>query len=210
MTKSSSKDQPSKLAQAVEALEDELRELDRHTADALRHELNSEKHLQQVASSLSAIGGMEGKLREAMERLMGALNDLGSRQQQQMDVASKRANELQARHDVFQALMRRYASLGTAATDLQALLQQLASEAPPADGEGPKPAEQLPAILEKLASLVAEAEALESQAESDNFTDLVRYARSLRQQLASAHSTMTRRLEKMPRPTMTTEVLTKT
>jgi ABC-type transporter Mla subunit MlaD len=203
----SKKDERSSLAQAVESLEDELRELDRHTEAALKHELNSEKHLQQVASSLSSIGAMESRLREAMERLMGALNELGTRQQKQMDVASQRANELQARHEVFQALMQRYASLGAAAQELQTHLVQLAEV--PAEGEAP--ADALPTILDKLASLVAEAEGLESQAEKDDFIDLVRYARSLRQQLASAHSTMTRRLEKMPRaqPT-TTEVLPKT
>lgn len=190
----SKKDEPgSALARAVEGLEDELRELDRHTADALKHELNSEKHLQQVAGSLAAIGAMEGRLREAMNRLMGALNDLGARQQKQMDVASQRANELQARHEVFQGLMQRYAALGTAAQELQQHLQKL-SEVP---AEGEAPADAIPTVIEKLASLVAEAEGLESAAETAGFTDLVRYARSLRQQLASAHVTMTRRLEKI-------------
>src|SRR5688572_5099002 len=161
----SKKDERSSLAQAVEALEDELRELDRHTEAALKHELNSEKHLQQVAGSLSSIGAMESRLRGAMERLMGALNELGTRQQKQMDIASNRANELQARHEVFQALMQRYASLGAAAQELQAHLQKLAEV--PAEGEAP--ADALPVILDKLASLVAEAEGLESQAETDNF-----------------------------------------
>jgi ABC-type transporter Mla subunit MlaD len=200
----SKKDERSSLAQAVDALEDELRELDRHTDAALKHELNSEKHLQQVASSMGAIGARESRLRGAMERLMGALNELGTRQQRQMDVASQRANELQARHEVFQALMQRYASLGAAAQELQAHLVKLAEV--PADGEAP--AEALPAILEKLAGLVAEAEGLESQSEKDNFIDLVRYARSLRQQLASAHTTMTRRLEKLPRPQPTDDAAT--
>ncbi len=182
--------EPSKLAQAVEALEDELRQLDRHTEAALKHELNSEKHLQQVASSLQAIGAMDSRLREAMNALMGALSELGQRQQTQMDVASARANALQARHELFQGLMTRYGALGVAAQELQAHLAQLT------DADSPEAA--LPTIIEKLASLVGEAEGLESSAEEQNFIDLVRHARSLRQQLASAHVTMMRRLEKRP------------
>ena len=136
---------------------------------------------------------MESRLREAMNRLMGALNDLGQRQQKQMDTASERATELQARHEVFQGLMARYGALGVAAQELQEHLQKLSDV--PVDGEAPVAA--LPTILEKLAGLVAEAEGLEAAAGEADFVDLERHARSLRQQLASAHVTMIRRIEKM-------------
>jgi hypothetical protein len=46
------KDQLSPLAAAVEALENELLQFDRLAEQAMRHPLNSEKHLQSTASSL--------------------------------------------------------------------------------------------------------------------------------------------------------------
>ena len=186
------KQEPSELVAAVEALEHELLQLDRHTEQALRHPLNSEKHLQQVASSLGAIGAMEGRLGECMGQLMTALQGLAARQQQKLAVATKRADELKARHGVFQALMERYTGLGTSA----AALQELATTA----SAGTAPAEALPELIEKLAGLVTEAEALKAAAGDDDFVDLVRHAGSLRQQLSAAHLALTRRIEKMAVP----------
>ncbi|MDP2342342.1 MAG: hypothetical protein Q8O67_15410 [Deltaproteobacteria bacterium] len=187
------KEQPSDLVAAVEALEHELLQLDRHAEQALRQPLNSEKHLQQVASSLGAIGAMEGRLGECMGQLMTALQGLAARQQEKLNVASARADELKARHQIFQALMQRYTGLGTSANELQALATAASSSSP---------AEALPSLIEKLAALVAESEALEAQATADDFVDLVRHARSLRQQLSAAHLALTRKIEKLsaPRP----------
>lgn len=196
------KDDRSPLAAAVDALEFELLQLSRHTEQALKVPLNSEKHLQQVASSLGAIGAMEGSLNSSMGRLMSALTELGQRQQSQMDQASARADELKQRHLVFQELMKSYAALGASAQDLLGLLGSFGNVT---DQDAPASvADALTGITDKLAGLVAEAEGLEAQAAEKDFLDLVKHARSLRQQLASAHITMMRRLEKIELPKSTT------
>ncbi len=193
------KEDQSALAAAVDALEYELLQLSRHTEQALKVPLNSEKHLQQVASSLGAIGAMEGALNSSMGRLMQALTELGQRQQQQMDLASARADELRERHLVFQELMKSYAALGASAQELLGLLGSFSTTTSDHDNVGGV-AEALTGITHKMAGLVAEAEGLESAAAEKDFVDLVKHARSLRQQLAAAHISMLRRLEKIELP----------
>lgn len=191
------KELKSPLATAVDDLEHTLRELERHATEAERHPLDSEKHLQQVASSLRQLGELEGALQERMGQLTAALGALGEAQQRIVTGAAARANELQARHNVFLALMERSAALGTQAGELQTHLAALASSGDVDVG----------AVVDKVAGLVIEAEALEAKAEEDGFVDVVKHARSLRQQLSAAHAGLLRRLEKIapkaPAPTTT-------
>lgn len=183
------KETRSPLAAAVDDLEHTLRELDRHATEAQRHPLDSEKHLQQVASSLRQLGELEGALQERMAQLTTALGALGEMQQRVVSGAAARANELQARHNVFLALMERSAALGTQAGELQTHLAAVSA----GGGEGDV---DVASVVDKVAALVIDAEALEAKATEDNFVDVVKHARSLRQQLSAAHTGLLRRVEK--------------
>ncbi|HEY4221219.1 MAG TPA: hypothetical protein VGO62_07745, partial [Myxococcota bacterium] len=138
----------------------------------------------QTTASLQGIGGVEGRVRAAMTELASALAELGARQQDRIQRAAARAEELRARHGVFTALMQSYAALGASVTELQAKLADL--------GEGAQQA--LPAIVLDVANLLAEADALEARAKSDDFVDIGRHATSLRQQLGSLHASLSRRV----------------
>jgi hypothetical protein len=177
------KEASSKLQEAVAAVESEFLELERLTADALRHPLNSEKHIQQTASSLQGISGMEVRLRTAMAALAAALDELGAKQGQRIAEAAKRAEELRARHEVFLALMSRFRALGTSAVELQTSLAQ-SNDPTRVDAR----------VVDEVANLAREAESLEKSAEADDFTDVARHASSLRQQLASLHVKLVRKL----------------
>lgn len=193
------KETKSPLATAVDDLEHTLRELERHASEAQRHPLDSEKHLQQVASSLRQLGELEGALQERMAQLTSALGALGEMQQRVVTGAAARANELQQRHNVFLALMERSAALGTQAGELQTHLAALTG------GGGGSDDIDVGSVVDRVAALVIEAEALEGKAAEDGFVDVVKHARSLRQQLSAAHGGLLRRLEKtQPKPSTTT------
>lgn len=178
------KDEPSNLVAAVNALELELLNLERLTEAALRHPLNSEKHIQQTASSLQGIGAMEERLKSAMGQLMTALNELGQKQQQHVVSASARADELKARHDVFVSLMLRFTALGQSAAEIQAALENAGDDS----------ASVLVDVMGKLGALANDAVDLEKAAEDADFIDVTRNARSLRQQLQSAVASMGKRV----------------
>lgn len=188
-----SKETRSPLVTAVEDLEHTLRELDRHATEAQRHPLDSEKHMQQVASALRQLGELEGALQERMGQLTQALGALGEMQQRVVGAAAARANELQERHNVYLGLMERSAGLGTQAGELQTHLASLA-------GSGDV---DVGGVVDRVAALVIEAEALEAKAEEDGFVDVVKHTRSLRQQLSAAHNGLLRRIEKVQPKTPT-------
>jgi ABC-type transporter Mla subunit MlaD len=183
-------DGPSALAQAVAALENELLQFDRLADQALRHPLNSEKHIQSTASSLQQIGALEPRLEACMHDLMQALSELGARQQGRLLAAQQRAQELAQRHGEYVALMERMAALGKSAQALQEDLER-------ASGETSGTEEVLRDVVERLARLVAQTEELEGGAREQDFTDILRHASSLRQQLQAAHAKMAKRLAQL-------------
>jgi hypothetical protein len=173
-------DAPSPLLAAVHVLEQELLELARRAEQANRHPLNSEKHLKQTASSLQGIGEMEERLRAAMAQLAHALDNLGSRQQTLLHKAAVRAGKLRARHEVLAELMTSFRAVAASAGEIQQLME--------VDGA------ELGTIVDKMAVLVSNAEAVEAKAVADDFVDVVREARSLRQRLSSTNASIMRKL----------------
>ncbi len=178
---------PSPLVAAAEALDVELQKFE-DTAESLEHlALTSEKNLQKAARLLTEIVETEARLGTAMQALIASLNAARDRQETQALAAQKRAEALRQRTAVFQELLDRYKALGSGASEINVLMQEIGGSNGSSQGEmGPDAGPRIDRADQRLEQIGKDAEALAKAAQAEEFAELARHADSLRQQLVTA------------------------
>lgn len=156
--------------------------------EALQLRLDSQRNLERTGEKLAELGTIDEKLQPFVKELLDAVKELVAAQQAQAEALATRAEEVRRRRDVFRQLMQRYADLGRASGDLNALVQAFAGPRP---GEGTPPDADPPSlevVQQSMTELIDRAGAVSQAAEKEDFEDIARQVDSLRQQLLSGRN----------------------
>lgn len=167
--------EPSPLVAAAEGLEAQLEHLEAIVAAARREPLNSQKHLQRAANTLNGVTQLEGKLREALARLVDAIGQAGGRQQTAMEELGQCAQVLEKRLGEFQELITRRDQFGAEAARVNNSIKTLLER-------GDLDA-AVPQAISELAHVAAAGKQLFASAKERGFSDVAREADSVQQQL---------------------------
>jgi DNA repair exonuclease SbcCD ATPase subunit len=178
----------SPLIAAAEALEEELHRLGSLAREAQRLPLDSQRNLERTQEKLAELSDVDDRLRPLVAGLMSAVKQLVDDQQAQAAALTARAEEVRRRSEVFHELMARYAGLGKASQELNALVQAFAAGVPPDDGTPRGEAPSLEAVQASMTRLIESAAEVARAANGEGFEDVERQAQSLRQQLLSARN----------------------
>ncbi|ABS26439.1 hypothetical protein [Anaeromyxobacter sp. Fw109-5] len=180
------KNEPSALVAAATALEEELARISSVAREAQRLPLDSQRNVERTAEKLAELGAVDERLGPLVQQLMGAVSALVQGQQEQAVALAARAEEVRARREVLRDLLARYAGLGRAAQELNAMVQAFAGGAQPGTGGAEPPSFQ--AVRETMTRLIGDAEAVARVSVEQGFEDLSRQADGLRQSLQSARN----------------------
>jgi chromosome segregation ATPase len=161
------------LGSAAAALEAELRRFEQLAELATRLELKSQKNLERAARAAQDAVEAQQRVSERVRALVEEIARARERQEEQAKQLGTRAEEIEARRQALEALLRRFAQLGDEAAEVNALLK-----------EGGDIAE----AEERLGRAADTAEELLRDAERDGFEDAVRQAESIRQQSLAARN----------------------
>jgi methyl-accepting chemotaxis protein len=179
----------SELVNAAMAIEEELRKFEALAEEVRTGPLRSQKNLEKMGKLLNTVADCDERMVAHMRSLLGVLNQWRDRQQTLAAQVNSRAQELQERTNVFQALMERFAGLGQEAGTLSGLMQEVAGRT---QQEQPMQAEELISSLQKvnegMTQVAENAEKLATDAAAQDFVDVARDAESLRQQLLAARN----------------------
>lgn len=186
------KQDPTQLEQAAEGVEEELRRFEALADTVLRTPLDSEKNLERASRALREVAESDERLVAQLQKLVAAVGSIRDRQQEHARGVNARAEELQARTQAFQELLQRYAGLGRSASELNAVVQDIAARRQKATTaeDNRALAGSLDQLLERMGQVAEEAQGLAGAATEQDFTDIARQADSLRQQLLSARNKM--------------------
>jgi len=161
------------LGAAAAALEAELHRFEQLAELAARLELKSQKNLERAVRATEDAAAAQARVADRVRDLVEQIAQARERQESQSRNLEDRAKEIQSRRELLEALLARFAALGTEAAEVNALLKQGGRVA---DAE------------ERLGRVAASAEELLRDAERDGFEDAVRQADSVRQQSLSARN----------------------
>jgi hypothetical protein len=161
------------LGAAAAALEAELRRFEQVAELAARLELKSQKNLERAARAAQDAAEAQGRVAERVRALVEEIARARERQEDQAKQLEQRAQQIQSRRELLDALLSRFAQLGNEAAEVNALLK-----------EGGRVDE----AEERLGRVASSAEELLRDAERDGFEDAVRQAESVRQQSLSARN----------------------
>jgi methyl-accepting chemotaxis protein len=179
----------SELVNAAMAIEEELRRFETLAEEVRTSPLRSQKNLEKMGKLLNTVADCDERMVASMRSLLGVLNQWRERQQELATQVNNRAQELQERTKVYQALMERFAGLGQEAGSLSSLMQEVAGRTQ--QGQ-PVQAEEIISSLQKvnegMTQVAENAESLASDAAAQDFVDVARDAESLRQQLLAARN----------------------
>ena len=190
---------PSPLIASAEALDEELHKFEQISERIRAAEMDSQKNLERLANSLKEIADADERLGGRVRELVGAIATAREKQQKQAEMVSQKAQELQARTQVFQELIQKYADLGTAAANLNTQVQEAFAARQTGTPEGDAvAAARLSEINDGTGNLAAEAEKVFTAADQAGFSDIARQADSLRQQLLSARNKLSLLSKKVP------------
>jgi hypothetical protein len=161
------------LGAAAAALELELRRFEQVAELAVRLELKSQKNLERAVRASQDAAEAQGRVAERVRALVEEIARARQRQEAQAAQLEERARQIQARRDLLDTLLARFAQLGEEAAEVNTMLKQ---------GGRVDEAE------ERLGRVAGSAEELLREAERDGFEDAVRQAESVRQQSLSARN----------------------
>jgi uncharacterized protein YoxC len=186
------KQEPTQLGMAAEGVEEELRRFEALADTVLRTPLDSEKNLERASKALREVAESDERLVAQLQKLVAAVGGIRDRQQEHARGVNARAEELQVRTQAFQGLLQRYAGLGRSASELNAVVQDIAARKQQAttSEDNRALAASLEQLLERMGQVADEAQGLASSASEQDFGDIARQADSLRQQLLSARNKM--------------------
>lgn len=161
------------LGAAAAALELELRRFEQVAELAVRLELKSQKNLERAARASQDAAEAQARVADRVRTLVDEIARARQRQEEQAAQLEERARQIQARREVLEALLARFARLGEDAGEVNALLKQ---------GGRVDEAE------ERLGRVAEAAEELLRDAEREGFEDAVRQAESVQKQSLSARN----------------------
>ena len=170
----------SPLVEAAEALESELERFEGIVAESLRAGLDSQKGLERAAENLKSVVAADQRISEKVGTLVAAVQAARARREERATAVARRAQEIEARSQIFAGLMGDYRAIGAAAGDLTQKLVAVGT----ASAEEREAA--LAAARDEVAALASRAKALVDQANDASFADIARSADQLRQQLLAA------------------------
>lgn len=159
------------LVAAAETLEQELARFDETLESLKRLSLRSKKNLDRAAGMLNELGDIEGKIGVHIQALIKAIGATGETQLARVNEVKVCAGQVQERALAFKALIAQFEELGTGASSLKDKMQ------------GPSPT--VVDVVQELGVLAVRAEALQAEAKTEGFDDVVHLADGLKNQLHS-------------------------
>jgi hypothetical protein len=180
----------SRLTDAAQALETELRRYEELAVVLGRERLDTEKNLRRAAQALTALRESDARLGEHVQGLVAAIGAARERQQANAEVVQAQANRIRERSESLTGLLGRWQALGEGAGEVNRLIQRFATERRESNGSGETSdaAEKFEEVDARLGRLAEDANNLSATAEAEGFADLGRQAESLRLQLLSARN----------------------
>jgi hypothetical protein len=170
------------LVAAATALDDELRAFDEIARQAREQRMNSQKTLSRTAAILTESVNARARIEEGVRRLVTEIGQAQQRQEASVQVLVEVAAELEQRTKDRDALLARFAGLGTSAASVNAMAVDLAARRQ-AGADATELLELLREIQAKMSSVSAEADALTEGAENDGWPEIARQADAVRQQV---------------------------
>ena len=189
----------SRLTEAAQALDLELRKYEELAVVLQRERLDSEKNLRRAAQSLTALRESDARLGQNLQALVEAIGEARERQQANAKTVQTQADKIRERSETLTRLLGRWEALGEDAGQVNQLIQKLATERREANGSGDGAglAQTFEEVDARLGRLAEDAGTLSTSAEEERFGDLGRQAESLRLQLLSARNKL-RTLQSKP------------
>jgi hypothetical protein len=179
------KGQESPLVSAATELDAELSAFAELAEEAKRHTLDSEKALSRAARALTSSVDHQARIETKLRALVVTIESARERQQETVKLLVEVARDLEARTKSRDALLGRFAALGTSATHVNQLTVELAKR----KSEGAADVEVLERLSEiqlQMAGVAAEADALLTAAQQDGWPEIARQADSVKQQVHAA------------------------
>jgi hypothetical protein len=189
------------LAGAADHFEQELARYERLAAELARTTVHSEKSLGRKRRLLEEFSESEAELGARLQALLAAIHGARERQQRGMETALAAATELRERAALFSELMAKVAALGERARNASQPAGPLLSQAD--DGEaggsgreqdkmGAEVLAPLDHVSEQIHGVLLDADAIALSASEQNWPEVARDVKSLRQQLSSMHAKVTK------------------
>jgi len=180
------KDLPSLVAAAT-ALDDELRAFDEIARQAKEQRMTSQKTLSRTAAILNESVEARARIEAGVRRLVSEFGDAQARQQRSVEALVEVAAQLERRTKEREALLARFAGLGTSAARINTMAAELATRRQ----EGATETEVLELLREiqaQMTGVAGEADAITEAAEKDGWPEIARQADAVRQQVNAVKS----------------------
>ncbi|MET0341894.1 MAG: hypothetical protein ABW252_12890 [Polyangiales bacterium] len=177
---------PRSLSAAAADFERELARYEKLAAELRRTKVHSQKTLSRTQKLLGEATECEEALGDRLRSLLEAMNGARDAQQACMEQTLTSAHELQRRATAFTTLLERVAALGTKAREssepaIEAITRSSQGE------RGPQLMSSLEALGDRMVAVIAEADHIAQDAESDDWPEIARDVKSLKQQMQAAH-----------------------
>jgi DNA repair exonuclease SbcCD ATPase subunit len=170
----SDKDEP-ELVRAAHALESDIAKLEALPRVIGKIRLDSEKSITKAAKELNDALALPERLTAGLQAIAVAMAGMQARQQAALEPLAALASEIQQRMQRLGEHMQAFAALGTAASEVTALLQANESDRSAVLGE----------VDAQLSQIAAGARTLFEAARADDFPDVARQADALKQRVSA-------------------------
>jgi hypothetical protein len=191
MSKSIKPAEGSPLSAAAIALDAELKRYFELATTAMKIPLNSEKNLDKAARGMSDAAESQDRVADRVRALVEAITTARESQQATAMALAERAQEMAGRAADLGDLLKRFASLGEEAKELNAMMQQAAAYKKDPYGADGEAGARIAAISARMEEVAAHAQALSENAMQKDMTDLARQADAIRQQVHAAKNKLT-------------------
>jgi hypothetical protein len=181
-----SKEIPSLVAAAT-ALDDELRAFDDIARRAKQQRMTSQKTLSRTTAILTESVNARARIEAGVRRLVDEIGTAQRRQEASVQVLVDVAAELERRTKEREALLTRFAGLGTSAARVNAMAADLANRQKEGAGET-ELLELLREIQTQMSAVATEAQAVTEAAEKDEWPEIAKQADAIRQQVNAVKS----------------------
>ncbi len=177
----------SPLTAAALAFEQELARYEKICSELHRGKVSSQKTLTRTQRLLGESVECEEELGAKLRLLLDAMNGARDKQQASMEWALAAAQDLQKRADMFTELLTRVNALGEQARDVSGPVAAIVAEKD-AGASPDRLLSLLNAVSTQMSGIIAEATAIEKAADADDWPEIAREVRSLKQQVQSAQA----------------------
>jgi hypothetical protein len=179
----------SPLMRAVQALDAELHSFEQLAHTAERVPLTSERNLEKAAKAINDAAESQKRVGAHIATLIDAISKARQQHDATADKIIARRDELEARAELFNAQLARFAALGKEATDISAVVRTLGEHKvqPPSQ----ETVQQLSDVAGRLERVAGAATELGKEADAAQMEELARNCDSLKQQVQSALNKVT-------------------